>query len=102
MEGCSVGSVDVDAQRLDERVMARHTVLFAASLMKPDCPSGAAWPEVFDLHPQGHRLVQNAIVARMPRIKASFSGLLLAPLGIPAPGLITSCASACNFHHGAT
>jgi len=45
------GSVDVSALRFGERMMARHTVLFAAFPMQPDCPSGAAGPEVFDLHP---------------------------------------------------
>jgi hypothetical protein len=32
--------------------MAWHGVLLAAFLMQPDCPPGAAWPEVLDLHLQ--------------------------------------------------
>jgi hypothetical protein len=31
--------------------MARHSVLLAAFLMEPDCPSGTARTEILDLHP---------------------------------------------------
>jgi hypothetical protein len=46
------GGIDVGPQRLGERVMARHAVLLAAFLMQPDCPSGAARPEILDPHLQ--------------------------------------------------
>ena len=47
------GSVDIGAQGLGERVMARHRVLLAAFLMQPDGPPGAARPQILDLHLQG-------------------------------------------------
>jgi hypothetical protein len=49
----NAGRVDVGAQGLGERVMARHRMLFAAFLVQADRPPGAAWAEVLDLHLQG-------------------------------------------------
>src|SRR6202022_119286 len=46
------GGVDVGAQGLGERVMARHRMLLAAFLVQPHRPSGAARPEILDLHLQ--------------------------------------------------
>jgi hypothetical protein len=47
------GRVDVIPQRLGQRVMARHGVLFATFFVQPHRPAGAARPQVFDLHLQG-------------------------------------------------
>jgi hypothetical protein len=55
------GRVDIGAQRLGQCVMARHAVLLAAFLMQPNRPSGAARPEVFDLHLQGRVDTREAI-----------------------------------------
>ncbi len=46
------GSVEAGAQRFGERVVARHRMLLAAFLVRPDCPSGAARLEVLALHLQ--------------------------------------------------
>src|ERR1700730_16564199 len=62
------GSVDVGAQCLGERVMARHGVLLAAFLMQPDCPSGTAWPEVLDLHLQRRVDAREAIATVYARV----------------------------------
>ena len=53
--------VDIGAQRLSKRVMARHGVLLAAFLMQPDRPAGATGPEVFDLHFQGRVDAREAV-----------------------------------------
>jgi hypothetical protein len=44
------GRIDVGAQGLGERVMARHRVFLAAFLVQPDRPSGAPRPQILDLH----------------------------------------------------
>jgi hypothetical protein len=46
-------AIDVRAQRLGQRVMARHDVLLAAFLEQPHGPAGAARPEVLNPHLQG-------------------------------------------------
>jgi hypothetical protein len=57
----NAGGVDIGAQRLAEGVMARYGVLLAAFLMQADSPSGAAWPEVLDLHLQGRADPREAV-----------------------------------------
>jgi hypothetical protein len=44
------GRIDVGAQRLGERVMARHGVSLTAFLVQPYRPTGAARPQILDLH----------------------------------------------------
>jgi hypothetical protein len=53
--------IDVGAQRLGERVMARHAVLLTSFLMQADRPSGAARPEILDLHLQGRIDAREAV-----------------------------------------
>ncbi len=48
-----LGLAHVGAQRLGERVTARHAVLLAAFRMQPDRPASAAGPEILDLHLRG-------------------------------------------------
>jgi hypothetical protein len=56
----NAGGIDIGAQRLGERVVARHRVLLAAFLVQPDGPTGAAWPQILDLHRQGRVAVRLA------------------------------------------
>ena len=44
------GRVDIGVQDLCERMMARHGVVLASSLVQPNGQSGAARPEVLDRH----------------------------------------------------
>src|ERR1700736_3190588 len=53
--------VDVGAQGLGERVMARHGVLLAAFLMQPDRPAGPARPEILHFHLQGRVDAREAV-----------------------------------------
>jgi hypothetical protein len=46
------GRVDVGAQSLGERVVTRHAVLLAAFFVQSDRPTGAARPQILDLHIQ--------------------------------------------------
>ena len=46
------GGVDIGAQRLGKRVMARHDVMLAAFLVQPELPAGALRPEILHLHLQ--------------------------------------------------
>ena len=47
--GGNAGGVDKGSQRLSERAMTRHTLLFAASIMQLlDCPFGTVWPDILD------------------------------------------------------
>jgi hypothetical protein len=53
--------IDVGAQCLSERVMARYAVLLAAFLMQSDRPSGAARPQVLNLHLEGRTDARAAV-----------------------------------------
>src|SRR5712691_4217323 len=55
------GSDDVGAQGLGKRVMALHHMFLAPFLMQMDRPSGAARPEILDLHPQRHAIARKAV-----------------------------------------
>jgi hypothetical protein len=46
-------SVDMGAQRLGERVVARHRMLLSAFLVEQHGPSCAPRPQILDLHLQG-------------------------------------------------
>src|SRR4051812_42251793 len=57
----NAGGVDVGAQRFGKGMMARHRMLLAAFFVQPDCPSGAARPEILDLHLQGRGDARKAV-----------------------------------------
>jgi hypothetical protein len=40
-------------QGFGQGMMAGHGVVLSAFFVQPDCPSGAFWPEVVDVHLQG-------------------------------------------------
>jgi hypothetical protein len=49
----NTGGIDIGLQRLDECMVARHGVLFAAFLVQLHLPARTLRPEILDLHAQG-------------------------------------------------
>jgi len=87
------GRIDVGAQRLGKRVMARHRMLLAAFLMQPDRPPGAARPQILDLHLQGRIDAREAVgeggdqcpVAQIAQCRGWYGIEQFAPFGAQSP-----------------
>jgi hypothetical protein len=63
------GGVEIGTQRLGKHVMTGHRVLLAAFFMQPHRPSGAAGPQILDLHLVTDQVVPNnpAAAVRGPK-----------------------------------